>query len=71
MSAYGVVIEKGKGGYSAFVPDLPGCIAAAETLKEVRELIKEAIASHIEMMREEGLRVPKSRSICESVEVEV
>ncbi len=71
MSAYGVVIEKGKGGYSAFVPDLPGCIAAAATLEEVRELIAEAITFHIEVMREEGLKVPKPTSICESVEVEV
>jgi predicted RNase H-like HicB family nuclease len=70
MPSYGVVIETGKGGYSAFVPDLPGCIAAADTLEEVRELITEAIASHIELMREEGLRVPKPTSICETVEVE-
>jgi predicted RNase H-like HicB family nuclease len=71
MSSYGVVIERGRRGYSVFVPDLPGCVAAAATLKEVRELLTEAIAGHIELMREEGLKVPKPTSICESVEVEV
>jgi predicted RNase H-like HicB family nuclease len=57
--------------YTLFVPDLPGCVAAAENLEEVRQLIAEAIAFHIEGMREEGLAVPRPTSICESVEVEV
>lgn len=45
---YAVVIEKGETSYGAYVPDLPGCVAVAESLEEVRNLIKEAIAFHIE-----------------------
>ncbi|HAT13977.1 MAG TPA: hypothetical protein DCS91_10765, partial [Microcoleaceae bacterium UBA11344] len=49
---YAVVIEKGKTSYGAYVPDLPGCVAVAESLEEVRSLIKEAIAFHIEGLQE-------------------
>jgi predicted RNase H-like HicB family nuclease len=45
---YAVVIEKGENGYGAYVPDLPGCIAAADTKEEVKKLIREAIEFHIE-----------------------
>ncbi len=51
---YMVVIEKGKSSYGAHVPDLPGCIATAETREEVLRLIKEAIEFHIEGLREAG-----------------
>jgi predicted RNase H-like HicB family nuclease len=44
---YGVVIEKGENSYGAYVPDLPGCVAAAETLAEVKALISEAVQFHI------------------------
>jgi predicted RNase H-like HicB family nuclease len=67
MGRYGIVIEGGDGeGYSAYVPDLPGCVAAARTLAGVRKLIAEAIGCHIAMMREEGLEVPPPTSICET-----
>ena len=67
MDRYGIVIEGGEGeGYSAYVPDLPGCVAAAKTLSGVRKLIAEAIVRHIEMMREERLEVPPPTSICET-----
>ena len=46
---YEIVIEEGETSYGAHVPDLPGCVAAAETLEEVRVLIKEAIALHLEL----------------------
>ncbi len=65
---YGVVIEKGETSYGAYVPDLPGCVAAGETLQEVEELIREAIQFHIEGLREEGLPVPAPSSIFEFVE---
>jgi predicted RNase H-like HicB family nuclease len=65
---YGVVIEKGETSYGAYVPDLPGCVAAGETLQEVEELIREAIQFHIEGLREEGLPVPEPSSIFEFVE---
>lgn len=57
--SYAVVIEKGETSYGAYVPDLPGCVAVAETREEVEELIKEAIEFHLEMLRDEGLPTPE------------
>jgi predicted RNase H-like HicB family nuclease len=65
---YGVVIEKGESSYGAYVPDLPGCVAAAETIGEVEVLIQEAVQFHIEGLRQEGLPVPEPTSIFEYVE---
>ena len=55
---YVVIFEKGENSYGASVPDLPGCIAVGETMKEVKELIAEAIAFHIEGLQEDGDVVP-------------
>jgi predicted RNase H-like HicB family nuclease len=66
---YAVVIEKGPQSYGAYVPDLPGCVAAAKTLAEVKKLIAEAIEFHIEGLREAGQDVPEPSSLCEYVEV--
>jgi len=55
---YTVIIEQGDSSYGAYVPDLPGCIAAGETKKEVLELIKEAIEFHIEGLIEDGNKIP-------------
>ncbi len=57
---YAVVIEKGENSYGAYVPDLPGCVAVAETLEEVKQLIAEAIIFHLEGLKEDGLTVPES-----------
>ena len=65
---YAVVIEKGKTNYGAYVPDLPGCVAVAESLEKVRNLIKEAIAFHIEGLQEDAFPIPERVSICEEVE---
>lgn len=65
---YGVVIEKGESNYSAYVPDLPGCIATGDTIDEVEPLIREGIRFHIEGLREDGLPVPEPSTICEYVE---
>lgn len=65
----GIVIEKAAGNYSAFVPDLPGCIATGQTVAEVEENIREAIRFHIEGMLEDGLDVPEPTAICELLEV--
>jgi predicted RNase H-like HicB family nuclease len=64
-----VVIEQGPTSYGAYVPDLPGCIAAAESRAEVVALIREAIEFHLEGLREEGMPVPEPLSSVESVEV--
>lgn len=68
MTGYYVVFEETSTGYSAYVPDLPGCVAAGDTLDETRELIREAIQAHVESMREAGEAIPES-SIMERVEV--
>jgi len=64
-----VIIEKGETSFGAYVPDLPGCIAAAETKEEVLRLIHEAIEFHVEGLREDGLPIPKPSSSIEYVEV--
>ena len=66
---YTVVIEKGNSSYGAYVPDLPGCIAVAETLVEVQQMIVEAIEFHIEGLIESGLPIPQPTSIAQEVEV--
>jgi predicted RNase H-like HicB family nuclease len=65
---YAVIVEQGDTSYGAYVPDLPGCVAVGETLEEVQRLIREAIAFHIEGLREEGLPVPPPTSLCEYIE---
>ena len=55
---YVVVLEKGENSYGAYVPDLPGCVAAAKTLDAVQVLIAEAIELHIEDLREQGVAIP-------------
>jgi predicted RNase H-like HicB family nuclease len=58
VTEYLVVIEGGGDNWSAYVPDLPGCVSAATTREEVEQLIREAIALHIDSMREHGEPVP-------------
>ena len=65
---YAVVIEKADGNYSAYVPDLPGCVATGPTVKEVEKEIREAIRFHIDGLKEDGLAVPQPSSIAEYVE---
>ncbi|OKH40937.1 hypothetical protein NIES2119_01105 [[Phormidium ambiguum] IAM M-71] len=66
---YAIVIEKAAGNYSAYVPDLPGCVATGVTLEEVEQQIKEAISFHLEGLREEGLPIPEATTLCEYVQV--
>ena len=66
---YAVVVEKGENSFGAHVPDLPGCIAVAETKDEVLELIQEAIQFHLESLREDGQPIPPPSSSVEYVEV--
>ena len=67
---YLVVVEKGPTSYGAYVPDLPGCVAAAESKDEVLALIKEAIEFHLEGLKEDGEPIPSPASMSEVVEVE-
>lgn len=66
---YMVVIEEGPTSWGAYVPDLPGCVAAGKTREEVIELIHEAIEFHLEGLKEEGESVPAPHSSSEFVEV--
>ncbi|MEO8755395.1 MAG: type II toxin-antitoxin system HicB family antitoxin [Casimicrobiaceae bacterium] len=66
---YLVVVEQGATSFGAYVPDLPGCVAAGETREEVLDLIREAIEFHIEGLRQEGQIVPQPSSTSEVVDV--
>ncbi len=66
---YAVVIEKAAANYSAYVPDLPGCIATGSTLEETEVQIREAIEFHLEGLRQDGLPAPVPSSEVEYVEV--
>lgn len=69
MRRYLVAYEHEGNSWSAYVPDLPGCVAAADSRQEVSSLIREAIEFHIEGMREEGLPVPEPKADAERVDV--
>ena len=68
MMRYAVVIERADGNWSAYVPDLPGCIATGESVAAVEHAIREAIRFHIDGMREDSQQVPKPRARAEYVE---
>jgi predicted RNase H-like HicB family nuclease len=65
---YAVVIEKAAGNFSAYVPDLPGCVATGDTIAEVESEIREAIRFHIDGLEEDGLPIPQPTSRAEYVE---
>ena len=65
---YAVVIEKAEGNYSAYVPDLHGCVATGDSVKAVEGEIRDAIRFHIDGLKEDGLPVPKPTSIADYVE---
>ena len=71
MSRYTVFFERTPTGYSAHVPDLPGCVAAAATLEETRCLMREAIEFHIEGMRLNGEEIPEPTQYVEEIEVAI
>lgn len=66
---YAVVIEQTKDNYSAYVPDLPGCIAAGATLAEIEQQIREAMEFHLEGLRQDGLAIPAPSSCVEYINV--
>ncbi len=68
---FAIAIERSENGFAAYVPDLPGCVAAANTEEEVRMLIRDAIEFHVEGMRESGEIVPEPTTQVEYVEVAV
>lgn len=65
MTRFAVVIEKANGNYSAYVPDLSGCVATGATVKDTEKEIRNAIRFHIEGLKEDGLPVPEPTSLAE------
>jgi predicted RNase H-like HicB family nuclease len=65
---YAMIIEQGERNYSAYLPDLPGCIATGKTIEELKTRMSEAIELHLRGMREDGLPVPEPTSLAEYVE---
>lgn len=66
---YAVVIEKARNNYSAYVPDVPGCVATGATIEETEQQIREAIDCHLSGLREDGLPIPQASCQVEYVEV--
>lgn len=66
---YAIVVEKTKNNYSAYVPDLPGCVATGFAVEETEREIREAIGFHIEGLVEDGLPIPQPASIVEYLEI--
>lgn len=66
---YAIVIEKADGNYSAYVPDLPGCVATGASVAEVEAQIREAIEFHLDGMREDGTPIPQPASRVEYIDV--
>lgn len=66
---YAIVVEKAGDNYSAYVPDLPGCVATGASVKEAENEIREAIGFHIEGLIEDGLPIPQPASIVEYLEI--
>ncbi len=64
-----VIIEKGEHSYGAYSPDVPGCVAVGDTREEVEQLMKEALREHLQIMREENLPLPQSRTEAEYMDI--
>jgi len=67
---YLVVIERANGNYSAYLPDLPGCVAAGDTVEEVLQLIRRAVDMHLSGMEEDGLTIPEPSARADYVSLE-
>lgn len=66
---YAIVIEQAGTNYSAYVPDLPGCVASGSSIADVETRIREAIAFHLDGLREDGLPLPIPSSQVDYVEI--
>ena len=71
MTKYPVIIEKADGNYSAYSPDLPGCAATGETIKETLSRMKDAIQFHVEGLKKEGLAIPEPSTKVEYIAISV
>ena len=69
MKRYAIVVEKAKANFSAYVVDLPGCVATGATVEETERRLRAAIEVHVQGLREDGLPVPEPSSVVDYVEV--
>ncbi|MGQ9627644.1 MAG: type II toxin-antitoxin system HicB family antitoxin [Anaerolineae bacterium] len=69
MYRFLVVIEKAEGNYSAYSPDLPGCVATGATIEEAKKNMQEALKMHVQGLLEDGLPIPEQRSFAEYISV--
>lgn len=69
MYRFLVVVEKVDGNYSAYLPDLPGCVATGETREEVERNIHEAVQMHVQGLKEDAMPIPESRAFAEYIAV--
>ena len=68
---YAMIVEKGERNYSAYFPDLPGCVATGQTLEELKQAMREALELHLRGMREDGLPIPEPSLVeCDENDVE-
>jgi len=65
---YAMIIETGQENYSAYLPDLPGCIATGKTIEELKQRMREAIELHLDGMRQDGLPIPEPTTLADYVE---
>ena len=70
MKRYAIVVEKGAANYGGYVPDLPGCLATGATVEETEHLLREAIALHLEGMKEDGITIPEPSSVVDYLDME-
>jgi predicted RNase H-like HicB family nuclease len=69
--SYAVIVESGDGNFSAYAPDLPGCIAVGDTVEETLQRMREALEFHLEGLREEGMPIPPPTSIGRQLELDL
>ena len=69
MKRYAVVVEKADANYAAYVPDLPGCIAAGDTIEATEQRLRGAVEAHVQGLREDGLHVPEPSSVVDYLDV--
>lgn len=67
---YAIVIEKADHNYSAYAPDLPGCVTTGRTLDEVKRNMREAIEFHLDGLREDGAAIPQPTAVSDYVQVD-
>lgn len=71
MFKYPVIIEKAKDNYSAYSPDLPGCVATGQTVKETLPRMRESIELHVEGLKREGLAIPEPSTKVKYIEISI